>query len=196
MKRPTIIHGILTAFVFSVFTTPLLFAFSMLLPGAVAVKAAVAVVTAGYVALLFRRRTRRSGATAIGLILITVLLVGVMFTVSIAAFVLLAIGCIWAVRSSIAYGGLVSAFLDLILCGLSLTAALWGYFMSGSLSVAVWTFFLVQSLFIFIPRRFERKGGSGRGEIAADERADGFETARKEAHRALEQLLRESAGAV
>ena len=94
------------------------------------------------------------------------------------------IGFIWLIRSLYFYSSVLPALADLMLNGLSLTAAVWAARQTGSVFLSLWCFFLVQALFVAIPARFRRH----RDETPGPESEDRFQRAHRSAEAALRRL--------
>lgn len=90
---------------------------------------------------------------------------------------------IWLVRSFNFYTSLLVAFADLGLSLMSLLAAVWASLNTGSVAAAIWCALLVQSLFVFLPRRGNRR--SNPREPAFE---DSFQCALRAAEDAVSKL--------
>lgn len=145
----------------------------------------MAAAAGSYILYLLSRAETKIGLGSCAVV--SAVLLGGMLAFNLAAFwvVILAVGLIWLVRALYAYGSLVSAALDALLCVASLGCALWAIFLGGNLLVGIWTFLLVQALFVFIPRSLFARAGEAKPRCAA--KPDRFQQAH---HAALEALGR------
>ena len=182
MKRPNIVQGIIVAAVLSVLALPWAFLLRTVFWPSTSAKLLLGVTTFAYLIYLLSRSATRVGRGVIGTTSVALLIGAFCSGASLSHFTLLCIALIWIVRSLYAYGSIVSALIDALLCVLSAGAALWALSISGSLPMAIWSFFLVQAVFVFIPKRIESapppdRSPSDQAEVKPDQFASLFQSA-------------------
>ena len=154
MRKPTLIQGILTAFVLSVVSMPLLMVLSIL-PFSAANPVLIAILAACYIVYILSRRDSGVGRITLGVVTWGALFGACLIGLSTGVVTLLAVGLIWLVRSFLRYSSLLSAMMDGLLCTASLACASGAAMLTGSVALTVWCFFLIQALWVFIPPKFE-----------------------------------------
>ena len=186
MKRPSFLQGLGMALLLS-FSGGVLFSLSAgLLPSDVALRAVIALLGLVYVLYLLSRSSTRVGR------LTTVALWTVMFAASwfavnsLFVYLLVHIGALWLVRSLYYYASLLSALLDLGLCGMSLATAVWAASHTGNIFLVLWCFFVGQALFVGIPASMRRQREAGQQGPADDEI---FQRAHRTAEAAVRRLF-------
>jgi hypothetical protein len=187
MHRPTLLEGVLVAFVLSLSVSPLVGLVQLAIGSLLAWKMVVMVMAYTYICYLLARSGRRSGRVTLGLLALTVLLVSLVFHLRFPTILLLCVTLIWGIRCFAYSRSLVSAALHGGVCALGCGAALIVYAHSGSLALATWSFFLVQAAFVLIPAQCMRRPGTLVGTTLGGT-PDGFGRAYHAAEQALERL--------
>jgi hypothetical protein len=187
MRKPTLIQGILTAFVLSVVSMLLLMGLSIV-PLRAAYPVLIAILAACYIAYLLSRRDSGVGRITLGVVTWGALFGSCFLGLSIGVVTLLAVGLIWLVRSFLRYASLVSAMLDGLLCTVSLACASGAAMLTGSAVLTVWCFFLIQALWVFIPPTFEFSRRWRTFEPAGDQRHESTDRFSRAYHAAEEAI--------
>jgi hypothetical protein len=183
MKRPSFLHGAGVALLASFSGGVLFSVLSGPLPSELVLRGVIAALGLVYTMYLLIHSDERVGRVT------TVLLWSVMFTVSwlgapsLLLYVLMHVGSLWLVRSLYYYTSLLSALLDLSLCAMSLTTALWAAAHTGNIFLAIWCFFVGQALFVGIPASMRRQEQPVDSELSDH-------TIFQRAHRTAEAALR------
>ena len=186
--RPSLLAAILVALATSASGAALVAAFAPLLGTDAALRAAVAVVAAGYVMYLLAKSSERVGRATTAVVWLALSACAWLAGVPLAAFVLLQVAMLWLVRSLYFYSGVLPALLDLALTALGVALAAWAAARSGSPFLALWCFFLVQALTVLVPSAIAPCGAAERGAPASPGAGDAFERARRAAEGALRRL--------
>lgn len=186
MNRPGFFHGVVVAAVLGFFASAIV---ATLMPfaglGAV-VRLVIPILGLAYILYLLNRSAERLGRVTTLTLWTAMAGLTWWFAPPLPLYLLIHVGAIWLVRSLYFYSGIMPALMDLGLCALSVSAAMWAITRSGSVFLATWCFFLVQALFVAIPPAIRRRQ-EARPDAAADNAA--FEQARRQADTALRQLF-------
>lgn len=194
MRPSSLIQGIVVAFGLSIIAKPLLMVFSVLslrMDNQLLIASLMAV----YVLYIMSHRAGRVGRVTLAVLSWGLLFGACFMGSSIGAVILLGVGLIWLVRSTLRYASLLSAFLDGLLCAVSLGSATIIAMFTGSVALTVWGFFLCQALWVFIPATFGVL--TKRQYVAADEikghRPDRFSRSYHAAEAAIRSLAQRGA---
>lgn len=183
MLRPTLVHGMVLAATLSLAAPVLDRAARVFLPPGPATRVALAMLVGAYLLHLFRLNRARIGNATLGATAALALLGALLFGVTTASLVLIAVVLIWAVRSACAYASLLMALADAGLCLLGLGGGAWALDATGSFYCGIWWFLMTQTLWTLIP---ERPGRSERRHPAVN--ASSFSQAHALAEAALRRL--------
>lgn len=184
MKQPAFFSGVVAAAVLGLIAAAFIAVFTPFIGIGIATRLLIPGLALGYLLYLFSRNAERSGR------LTTVVLWSGM-TVALwwiapplPFYLLLHAGAVWLIRSLYFYSGVFPSLIDMGLTGLSLVTAVWSLSRTGSVFLGTWCFFLVQALTAAIPRSMSTKR---QAPPALPD--DGFESARRRADAALQQLI-------
>ncbi len=151
MNKPTFKEGLLVALILSFLGTVIFFVIDTLFLVTNQFYLTSSILSACYLLYLMIRSQTKLGRFTAFLLWFVVTASSWFAAIPLSLFILVQLGIIWMIRSLYFYSSLFSAASDLFLTGISIAAALWAGFHSGTLFLALWSFFLIQSLFIFIP---------------------------------------------
>lgn len=184
MKRPSFLHGVIVAAVLGFFASAVVATLTPFVGLGAVIRLVIPALGLAYLLYLFSRSEERIGR-------VTTLsawgaLAAVVWWVAppLPLYLLIHVGAVWLVRSLYFYSGVLPALMDLGLSALSVSATVWAITRSGSVFLATWCFFLVQALFVAIPPTMK-----SRQQAQTAPANEGFEQARRQADRALRQLL-------
>jgi len=186
MQRPTLLAGIVVAFVASLAASPAVLFLSLLLGPVMAGKALVGVMAYAYIVYVLAQSGRRVGRTTLAVLSLLALLASVMLAARWTTVLVVAVALIWGTRASTSSRSPVAWLLHGGLCLLGLSAALWAYTHSGSIVLAVWSFLLLQALWVYVPARLARQPVEE--GVAGGQEEDGFVRAHQAAQKALDRL--------
>lgn len=186
MNRPTLLGGVLFAFVASLLAAPLFWALSSVLGTWTSFRAVTAFAQLGYLLYLVRIRRSRIGtvtlaALNLGISALLCALPTPPVTMAVTLTLLLSLSRILLFQrtfSAAAMDGLVATG-GLLFAGYTLRS-------TESLPMAVWAFLLVQTLFVLIPPGL----GRGPGGMDGETETDPFSRSQRQAEAALERLIR------
>lgn len=157
MKKATFIEGVAIALTSSIAVAAIFFTMSSLFFGDDLFRLVIAGVSFFYILYLFLRTKERTGRITVISIWFVLTVTSLIFVSSLMLYICIQLFMIWILRSLYFYNSIFSAFIDLILNGMSLIVAVWSWSVSGSLFLTLWCFFLMQALFVFIPKNFIAK---------------------------------------
>lgn len=191
MKRPSILAGILWAFVVAALAVPVWWGLRYLAPFPVAFKSALIIVYLCYLAYLLWTKGGRVGSLtlAAGNAALAVAVCLVPLTIPATAgllAVLLSLN-----RSLLWQRSLASMVLDGALTTVALVFAGHLYSRSGSLPVSMWGFLLLQSLWVLVPARISLITGTSESQGGFE--TDRFRQGHRQAESALERMAEEVA---
>lgn len=188
MRRPSFLQGVLVAAALGFFASATIATLTPFIGFGSVVRLVIPALALAYLLYLLQRSDEKVGR--ITTIALWCLLAAVTwwFEPPLALYFLIHVLAVWLTRALYFYSGVVPALLDLGLTALGILAATWALSRSGSVFLATWCFFLVQSLYVTIPVRLQRKRAGTQPDSLADEN---FERARRRADRALRQLITE-----
>lgn len=186
MKRPSFFHGVVLAAIFAFFASAVIAALTPFIGFSSVVRVVIPALGFAYLLYLFSRNTERVGRVTTLSVWSALAAVAWWAAPPLPLYLLLHVGALWLVRSLYFYAGVMPALMDLGLSALGVAAAVWAITHSGSVFLATWCFFLVQALFVTIPPAVRRSARSPHGEVTDNDR---FESARRQADRALNQLF-------
>lgn len=142
-------------------------------------------IAGGYVVYLLIRSPRRVGRITVLTTWIFLATLAWLFVPSALLLIALHLCMVWMIRSMYFYNSPSAALIDLILCGLSLAAAAWGFRHTGSLAIGIWCLFLIQAVVAMIPSDFRSSTHPPAGRSTESKR---FERAYRSAEWALRKL--------
>lgn len=192
MSAPTIARcsvqaGVVAALAASASGAALVAALAPLAGFDAALRAAVALVSAGYALYLLAQSTERVGRATTATVWLALSAGAWLIGIPLPGFVLLHVTMLWLVRSLYRYSGVLPALADLALTALSLAFAAWAAARSGSPFLALWCFFLAQALTAYVPSTIAPHAAE-REASAPPDGGDAFERARRTADQALRRL--------
>lgn len=187
MKSATFLHGVVVAFVLSVFGAALFALLMGIMHVGGALRIVVSLTTIAYIGyLLCRSRSRVGRITALALSLLAAAFCwGV--ELPMALYLVVHVALIWLVRSLYFYSGVLAALMDLGLGVIALGAGIWAAAQAGSVFLALWCFLLVQALHVFVPTSIVGRRESD-GSVTNEAR---FQRARRTAEAAIARLTHE-----
>ncbi len=188
MRRPTILGGVVFAFVVSVFALPVWWVLKVALPTVLALRIVALSGYLAYCAYLLATSKTRVGALSLAAANLAAALGVGFLPVSFPSLIATLAIMVSLNRALLFQRSLAAMALDGLTSVTGLMLA--GYFFSltGSIATALWSYFLVQSVFVLIPPHFPGKSGRGPGEEADD--IDSFVRGRRQAEAALERIVR------
>jgi hypothetical protein len=151
-----------------------------------AARLTIAAVFVSYGVLTLRRAPGRSGKTILGLALVATQGAGILGVVSPFSQALMGMGSVWAIRSLLLHRSVLTALCDAMLWLAAAAAGLFASLLGLGIVGMLWCVLLVQSLYVFLPRRWsEASGDSGSHTDPSTER---FLRALRAAEEGLEGL--------
>ena len=182
-RRPSMIELIVTAVIATLAGYLTWVAGSIVFNSYFLLKLALASSLFAYLVIVMRSSGKKQGKALLGAALVLLLFVGDLLSLEVFALFLLL--TLWIIRSSLSYRSMISTILDGALVGLAALLSLAVLNYSGSVSKTVWVFFLAQSLSVFIPHSFSKKGETFIGSAKSD-----FDLALSSANKALREMAR------
>jgi hypothetical protein len=186
MRRPTFVHGAVTAAVFALAGSVAVTALAPMavIPGFY--QLLVAAFGLAYLLYMFSVSGQR-----VGRLTTLSLWAGMSFTLWILGtpfglYLMAQIGALWLIRSLYFYSSALSALIDLALNLVAVASGYWAAVHTGSVFLTLWCFFLVQALFVAIPPEVKRQF---RWPPATHRETEKFERARLRAEKAIRQLF-------
>jgi hypothetical protein len=161
MKRPTFMQGVGVAALLCLTGGVLFSVMATLLPAEAVVRGVIALLGFIYVLYLLSRSNERIGRLTTVVLWLVMLAISWFGVSSLPMYLALQIGAMWLVRCLYFYSSLVSALLDLGLCGMSLAAAFWTALHTGNIFLVIWCFFVGQALCAAIPASIRRQDETG-----------------------------------
>jgi hypothetical protein len=158
---------------------------AVVLGEAAASRAAVAALGLAYVLRGLARRRVRAGHVAAVALWALFAAIAWPLTSGLAGYACVHVGLIWLARAAFTHRSLSSRLIDLGLCALALSAAVWASAWTQSLLIAAWCFCLVQALHVTIPATV---AGPAADSHRAFDPGTRFERARRAAEGALERI--------
>lgn len=189
MKPHNLLPGLGMAFVLSAISLPILWVLLALRSG-IATQVLITFLSGGYLGYLLMQSRAHVGRIILATVSAAGLGVACLAGASSTALAFIALGLIWGVRSLLNYSSLVTAFLDALLCVVSVGVALAAAGVTRSTALTVWCFFLVQALWVYIPRRMTRFASAPETTDRAQQ-ADTFERAHRAAEAAIRSLAQQ-----
>lgn len=192
MKKPSILNGIVVAFILTVVMIPCAMILHVFIHPYIVAKLKITILSGIYGFYLILRREARVGRLTLGVGLTAALVLGMLLKLSFYEHLLISLGLIWVVRSLLNYRSIISVALDGALLVLGLGCSMWAFFISGSFLSAIWCFFLTQALFTLIPRKFQGENKAATFSIhnVTDRNADRFSRAYAVAEKAIVAIVR------
>ena len=157
MKPRSFLHGAGIALALSLVGSILYTVLTPLLSGSTVLRMLIALLGLSYVIYILACSGAKTGRVTALLVWITVATASWFAAPPLVIYLLIHAALIWLLRSLYRYSSAFSALLDFGLSALSVAAAIWALFWSGSLLLAIWCFFLVQALSVSIPRSIQRR---------------------------------------
>jgi hypothetical protein len=157
MNTPNFKEGLLIAFVLSFMGSVFFYGISWFVSSFNQIYFTASLLSFCYLTYLSMRSKVKTGRITALTIWMVITLSSWFMSVPISLFVLIQLAIIWMLRSLYFYSSLFSSIADLFLTAVSISAALWAGFHSGTLFLALWCLFLIQSLFVFIPAALNNK---------------------------------------
>ncbi len=186
MKRPTFFQGVLAAAALAFFASVVVAGLTPFVGLGTVIRFTVPATGLAYVLYLLSRASEKTGRVTIIAAWFALAAATWWLSPSLTVYVLAHVAAVWLVRSLYYYTGILPALIDLGLCLFASAAMVWAIGRSGSVFLAVWCFFLVQALFTAIPPAI---GRMRRDRVASVSDNAGFESARRQADKALRELF-------
>ncbi len=188
MKTATFSEGLLVALVLSIFGALSFYFFNYIIPTNSGLYLTVSLLSFFYLIYLIARSEIKTGRIIAFSLWAVITISSWLLLLPFSIFLLVQISIIWILRSLYFYSSLLSSLTDLILTGLSISAAIWAGLHTGTLFLALWSFFLMQSLFVLIPKSLKPLNiDNGAAELDNDSN-DAFNRAYQTAKHALGKL--------
>ena len=184
MRSPAFSQGLVVAIILAVAGGVSFTLLTPFLGAGFVIRLTVAGLAWAYVVYLVARSGHAVGRVTVATASVLVTALAWWLLPTLTTFVLAHVLVIWIVRSLYYHSGLLSSLADLALTFGGVLLAVWASARTGSVFLATWSFFLVQALFTAIPQLpFARTRDPE--QITTPDR---FETASREAEKALRQL--------
>lgn len=185
MRQAIFLHGVFVAAILAFAASAVIAALTPFIGIGSVVRLVIPGISLAYILYLVRNSEKQVGKVT------TISLWGALAIVTwwisppLPFYVLIHVGAIWLVRSLYVYSGVFPALIDLGLSAFSISAFVWAVSRTGSVFLATWCFFLVQALYVAIPVTMTKSKSTN---PAVDN--EPFERARRQADKALRQLIR------